>query len=84
MAKEDLIQYAADRFSAEAEYSWDDENFIFRHHGNRKWFAVAMRMPYQWLGVYSYRIVSSIPSSRTTVSKRSPFCLPVSAAGSEA
>ena len=46
MTKDELIQYVAERFSADAEYPWNDDNFIFRHPGNRKWFAVAMRIPY--------------------------------------
>ena len=46
MTKDELIQYVAERFSADAEYPWNDDNFIFRHHGNRKWFAVIMRIPY--------------------------------------
>ena len=51
MTKEDLIRYVAERFSTDPEYPWDDENFIFRHRGNRKWFAVAMRVPYRRLGI---------------------------------
>ena len=51
MTKEDLIRYVAERFSTDPEYPWDDENFIFRHRGNRKWFAVAMRVSYQRLGI---------------------------------
>ena len=51
MTKDELIRYVGERFSAEAEYPWNDENFIFRHRGSRKWFAVAMRVPYRRLGV---------------------------------
>lgn len=51
MTKDELIHYAAERFSAQAEYPWADENFIFRHAENRKWFAVALRVPYQRLGI---------------------------------
>lgn len=51
MTKDELIQYVGERFSAEPEYPWADENFIFRHQGNRKWFAVAMCVPYQRLGI---------------------------------
>ena len=50
MTRDGLIRYVAERFSTDAEYPWDDENFIFRHQGNRKWFAVAMRVPYRRLG----------------------------------
>ena len=51
MTKDELIRYVAERFSTDAEYPWDDENFIFRHRGNRKWFAVAMQVSCQRLGI---------------------------------
>ena len=51
MTKEELITYIAGRYSTDAEYPWNDDNFIFRHQNNRKWFAVAMRVPYQRLGI---------------------------------
>ena len=51
MTKEQLIRYVAERFSTDPEYPWADENFIFRHRANRKWFAVAMRLPYRRLGI---------------------------------
>ena len=51
MTKDELIRYVAERYSTDAEYPWADENFIFRHRGNRKWFAVAMRVPYSKLGI---------------------------------
>ena len=51
MTRDELIRYAAERFSTDPEYPWDDENFILRHSGNRKWFAVAMRVPYRRLGI---------------------------------
>ena len=51
MTRDELIRYVAERYSTEAEYPWADENFIFRHTGNRKWFAVAMRVPYRRLAI---------------------------------
>ena len=51
MTKDELIAYVAERFSTAAEYPWGDENFIFRHQENRKWFAVAMCVPYRRLGI---------------------------------
>ena len=51
MTKAELIEYVKERYSVEAEYPWMDENFIFRHHGNRKWFAVSMRIRYERLGI---------------------------------
>ena len=51
MTRDELLSYVFDTYSTEAEYPWMDENFIFRHRGNRKWFAVAMRIQYQRLGI---------------------------------
>ena len=51
MTKDELIQYVRERYSTDAEYPWADENFIFRHQSNRKWFAVAMCVPYRKLGI---------------------------------
>ena len=46
-----LIRLVRDRYGVEPEYPWDDENFIFRHGSNRKWFAVAMRVACRKLGL---------------------------------
>ena len=52
MTKDELIQYVSERYSTEPEYPWADENFIFRHQNNRKWFAVAMHISYRRLGIH--------------------------------
>ena len=51
MTRDELIRYAAERFSTDPEYPWDDENFILRHSGNRKWFALLMDVPREKLGL---------------------------------
>ncbi|MBR0353206.1 MAG: MmcQ/YjbR family DNA-binding protein [Oscillospiraceae bacterium] len=51
MTRDELLSYVFDTYSTEAEYPWMDENFIFRHQGSRKWFAVAMRIQYRRLGI---------------------------------
>ena len=51
MTKEELIRWIGERYSVEPEYPWDDEACIFRHAGNRKWFAIAMQVPYARLGL---------------------------------
>ena len=51
MTRDELIRYAAGRYSTDAEYPWGDDNFIFRHRENRRWFAVALRVPYRRLGL---------------------------------
>ena len=51
MTRDELIRHVAERYSTDPEYPWGDGNFIFRHRDNRKWFAVAMRVPYRRLGL---------------------------------
>lgn len=51
MTGDELIAFVREEYSVDPEYPWDDENYIFRHSGNRKWFAVAMRIPYSRLGI---------------------------------
>ena len=51
MTRDELIGYVSERFSADPEWPWADDNFVFRHAGNRKWFAVSMRVPYARLGL---------------------------------
>ena len=53
MTRTQLIQQISEHYGAAPEYVFRDEPDIcvFRHAGNRKWFAVAMRVPYRRLGI---------------------------------
>ena len=51
MTAADVIAYVHERYSTEPEYPWMDENYIFRHRDNRKWFAIGMRIQYARLGL---------------------------------
>ena len=51
MTREELLRFAAERYSAEAEFPWGDDNCILRHQSNRKWFAAVLRVPYMRLGL---------------------------------
>ena len=51
MTRDELIRTIAERYSTDPEYPWDDENCIFRHRENRKWFAIVMRVGYRRLGI---------------------------------
>ena len=48
---ERLIRYVQGRYAVDPEFPWGDDNFIFRHRENRKWFAVSMRVEYRKLGI---------------------------------
>ena len=47
-----LEAHIAGMYGAEAEHPWADApgHAVFRHAGNRKWFAVVMRLPQERLG----------------------------------
>lgn len=53
MTRQELMTYLAETYGAEAEYPFprDQVSCVFRHGGNRKWFALVMRVPYQTLGM---------------------------------
>ncbi len=47
-----MICYIRDRFSVDPDYPFREEDvFVFRHQNNRKWFGVAMHVPYRRLGI---------------------------------
>lgn len=55
MTKKDLIQHIADIYSTEAEYPFESspDTIVFRHHNNKKWFAVIMTISKDKLGLKS-------------------------------
>jgi len=55
MTREQLEQYITETYSVEAEHPWasSPDNTVFRHNGNRKWFALLMQIPRDKLGLPS-------------------------------
>lgn len=55
MDRAGLEKYISDMYGVEAEYPWADspESAVFRHAGNRKWFAIVMRVAADKLGLPS-------------------------------
>ena len=51
MTRAELIAYINERYSTEPEHPWMDDNIIFRHRDNRKWFALVMQVQYRRLGI---------------------------------
>ncbi len=53
MDRTTLIRYIADTYGAAPEYPWLDlpDAFVLRHEANRKWFAVAMTVRRDRLGL---------------------------------
>ena len=53
MTRQELIDYAFDEYSVEPDYPFrmDDVTCVFRHIDNRKWFGIAMVVPYRTIGI---------------------------------
>ncbi len=55
MTRDELTRYIFDTYSVEPDYPFpgDNTSAVFRHAGNRKWFALVMNIPVQKLGLPS-------------------------------
>ena len=55
MTRSELTRYFFDTYSVEPDYPFpaDNTSAVFRHAGNRKWFALVMNIPAQKLGLPS-------------------------------
>ena len=53
MERREIEQYIFDTYSVEPDYSWMDtpESAVFRHAGNRKWFALVTTVSKSKLGL---------------------------------
>ena len=53
MNSEELEAYILNHYSTEPDYPWADtpRAAVFRHAGNRKWFALVMEVPRDKLGL---------------------------------
>ena len=53
MNREELEAYILNHYSTEPDYPWADtpRAAVFRHTGNRKWFALLMEVPREKLGL---------------------------------
>ena len=52
MDRRALEKYILDTYGIEPDYPWQDDTdtAVFRHQTNRKWFALAMKIPKEKLG----------------------------------
>ncbi len=53
MTRQEIIDYIFNEYSVEPDYPFpmDDITCVFRHTDNRKWFAIAMTVPYRTVGI---------------------------------
>ena len=53
MTRQELLAHIADTYGITPDYPFEEDfvTAVFRHTGNRKWFAIAMRIPRGKLGL---------------------------------
>ena len=53
MNREQLLQFITEQYSIDEEHPWGKypEHTVFRHHNNKKWFALIMSIPKSRLGL---------------------------------
>lgn len=53
MNRTQLEDYISDIYGTKPDFPWEDDRVsaVFRHANNRKWFALAMRVPREKLGL---------------------------------
>ena len=53
MTRQELTEFIFDEYSVEPDFPFpmDDVTCVFRHIDNRKWFGIAMVVPYRTVGV---------------------------------
>ena len=53
MTRQELTDFIFDEYSVEPDYPFprDDVSCVFRHTDNRKWFGIAMVIPYRTIGI---------------------------------
>lgn len=53
MTRQELLSHIADTYGITPDYPFEEDfvTAVFRHTGNRKWFAIAMRIPRAKLGL---------------------------------
>ena len=62
MSREDFEAVVFDRYNVRADYPFEEDfvTGIFRHEDNRKWFAIAMKIPKNKLGLSGDEVIDVV------------------------
>ena len=62
MTRQAFLDYCLDTYGTAADYPFDEdfETAVFRHAGNRKWYAIMMRVPRRKFGIDSDEVVDVV------------------------
>lgn len=62
MTREAFLDYCLDTYGTSADYPFDEdfETAVFRHAGNRKWYAIMMRLSRRKFGIDCDEVVDVV------------------------
>jgi predicted DNA-binding protein (MmcQ/YjbR family) len=62
MIRQDFFDYCLDTYGTAADYPFDEdfETAVFRHAGNRKWYAIMMRVSRRKFGIDSDEVIDVV------------------------
>ena len=62
MTRDELQRYIFDHYSTEPDYPWPGapNHAVFRHGGNRKWFALVLDVPRNKLGLPGTQVIDVV------------------------
>ena len=62
MTRDELQRYIFDHYSTEPDYPWTGapNHAVFRHGGNRKWFALVLDVPRNKLGLPGTQMIDVV------------------------
>ncbi len=56
----EIISYIKEKYKINPEFLWKDENAVFRHSNNKKWFGIMMKITKDKLGIKDNSLVEII------------------------
>lgn len=73
LKREEIFKYIKEEYDVNPEYLWEDtpDAAIFRHHNNRKWFALIMKVKNE-----EYLNVKTEPSYSELLRKSYDYIIP--------
>lgn len=62
MSGDELEMYILEKYACEADHPWEKnpDNSVFRHRGNRKWFALVMDVAREKLGLEGEGVINVV------------------------
>lgn len=55
--RQQIFEYAKQRYNTLPDYPWEDQNAVLRHRKNKKWYALIMEVDKKKLGLFEEGLV---------------------------